>query len=166
MTESNQICSRCSEAIEKPVRKSANYVIHTEFSEEQEMEVTYGMFHSDETRAELDRVDNELTDRGRQALAAEMAHPDADEHIEIPDGEKTVQREGGEVTTADTKEIKFSVPVELFDHREIESPNQIQDDDELALTYTNVEPREVQKTAVVCPACTLTDDEIIWGVDN
>jgi hypothetical protein len=122
------------------------------------------MFHTDETRAELDRVDHELTEGDRQAIAAEMAHPDADDVIEIPDGEETIEREGGEVTTAKTKEIAFSVPVDAFDHREIESPNQIQTDDELALTYTAVEPREVQKTAIVCPGCSNADDEIIWGV--
>lgn len=164
MTESTQTCSRCDDSIDKPIRQNANYVIHTEFAEEQEMEVTYGMFHTDETRAELDRLDYELTDRDRQAIAAEMAHPDADDFIEIPDGEETIQREGGEVTTAKTKEIAFSVPVDAFDHREIESPNQIQTDDELALTYTTVEPREVQKTAIVCPGCSNADDEIIWGV--
>lgn len=167
MAESTQTCSRCSAAINKPIQRNSNYVIHTEFAEEQEMEVTYGMFHTDKTRAELDRLDYELTDRDRQAIAAEMAHPDADEYIEIPDGQETIQREGGEVTTAKTKKIKFSVPVEDFDHREVESPNEVQTNDELALTYTRMEPREVQKTAVVCPDCTNPhEDEIIWGVNK
>jgi len=166
MAESNRNCSRCGDSIEKPVRQNANYVLHTDFAEEQPVEVVYGMFHTEETRKELDRLDEEFDNRDRQALAAEMAHPEADETREVPNGTRVEEREGGKVETADTKEVKFNVPTEKFDHREIDSPTEVQDNDDIALTYTTTERRQVQKTGLACPGCTKADDEIIWGPDG
>lgn len=160
-------CSRCEDAADRPIEQNMNYVRASDFSEEQPVEVYYAMMHTEETLAELDRIDDKIEERDRQALSAEAAHPDADDEIEYVIGTERVENDdGGFVETAEKEMVKFSIPTEDFRHVEVESPDVVQDDDMVALTYTNMEQRQVDKTGLVCPGCVKDDDEIIWGPDS
>lgn len=157
-------CMRCGGEFGQPIETVANYIRGEDTKEEEPQEVVYGMMHTEETLEELDRLDGELVDRDRQAISAESARPGAPLTIEITDEEqKRIDEEDGSfVETATAKEIDFSIPVDEFNHVEVESPNVVQHDDMIALTYSNVEEREVQKTGLVCLDCVRDDDEVIW----
>jgi len=164
MTENT--CSRCGSSIKKPVEKFANYCTHEDFTETEPVEVNYALRHTDETLKELDRVAAAIPERDRQALAAEMAHPDAPEEVEVGDGVKTIKSEGGETETHTTRTEKFSIPVEKYEQVEVTDPNAEIQKDEVAIVLRAVEDRDVQKTGLVCSDCTKDDDEIIWGPDK
>ena len=155
MADASNSCSRCEEQLTKPIRQNANYVIASDFAEPTEVETVYGLFHTEETRSELDRLCSEFPERDRQTLAAEMANPDAEEF-------RTVRTDGDE----EPREVEFSVPTEKFDWKEIDSANEVQVNDDCALSYHTVEERDVQKTGLVCPECAKDSDEVIWGVDS
>lgn len=153
--------------VERNVQNNLNYVRSDDFAEPEPVEVFYGMVHTDETLAELDRIDNIIEERGRQALAAEAARPDADEYIEYTTGTERQELDDGTVVeTAKKEKVKFSIPVEKFRHIEVDTPNVVQERDDVAITYTNVEERDVQKTGLVCPDCLKDDDVLIWGPDK
>jgi hypothetical protein len=157
-------CSRCESAADRPIEQNMNYVRASDFAEEQAVEVYYAMMHTDETLAELDRIDDKIEERDRQALAAETAHPDADDEIEYVVGTERVENDDGSfVETAEKEKVAFSIPTEDFRHIEVETPDVVRDDEMVALTYTNTERRRVDKTGLVCPGCVKEDDEIIWG---
>lgn len=160
-------CFRCGTSIAQPVTSNADYVIGEDTVETEEREAFYAMKHTDETWARLEEVAEKFPNRDKQALAAEMAHPDADDTREADRGHERVENDDGSfVQTAVTEEVSFSVPVDDFDHVEVDTPNVVQDDPDVAFTYTVYEEREVTKTGLVCPDCTRDDDEIIWGVSS
>lgn len=165
MTDKN--CIDCGTTLSEPVEQNANYVISDRHTDEEEVEVVYGMKLTDYSKRRLDWMDELLEDRDRDAINAEMAHSDADETVQIPFGTKEVeQEEGGTVETADMREVAFSVPVGKYEHIEVDDPEVISDEDEIALTYSRREERAVQKTGLVCRDCLEADDEIIWGPDK
>lgn len=159
-------CSRCSDDLEPPVEAAANYVTANDFVEPEPVEVVYGLRHTDETKQHLHELAAEFPNRDRQALAAEMAHPNAPATREVAQGTKVVENDDGStVETADTKEVDFSIPVEQFEKVEVDDPHIPTYNDNFALTLTEVEEREVQKTGLVCPDCTRPGDDIMWGPD-
>lgn len=159
-------CNRCGRTTEKQVEQEMNYIRASDFAEPEPVEVHYGMMHTEETLKELDRLDERFVERDRQALSAEAANPEAPALVKHAAETELVEgEEGGEVETAKVEEVEFSIPAEKFDHVEIDSPNEVQDDDLLAYTYTLVEERDVQKTGLACPDCLKDDDEVIWGPD-
>lgn len=161
-----QNCSRCNGEYSHPIEQSLNYVRSSEFSEVEPVEVTYGMLHTEETLAKLDEIDEKLPERDRQALSAEAARPGAPVKIEVTGDTVEVENDGGTVTTVEVEQIDFSIPVDEFDHIEIEGPNEVQENDDLAISYTTTEEREVPKTGLVCSDCLSSEDSIIWGPDN
>lgn len=158
-------CCDCDCDLSRPLNKNANYVRCDRYCETEPQEVLYAMVHTDETLARLDELDALLEHRHRDALNAEMAHPEASETIEVPDGTVKEEREGGWVETAATKEVPFSIPTEEFTHVEVDDPELVKKRDDVALVYKKVEEREVPKTALLCEHCTCDGDEIIWGPD-
>jgi ssDNA-binding Zn-finger/Zn-ribbon topoisomerase 1 len=161
-----QTCSDCGTELSRPHPENANYVRHENFSEQEPREVHYAVYLTEEAGDHLDMLDDEFDDVSREALAAGMAHPDADETRKSSQGVETLTtEEGTEIETEVYDDVEFSFPTEDLDHVRVESPNVVQDDEDVALTYTNVEKQEVMKTALVCPDCTPADAEIMWGVD-
>lgn len=162
-----QDCKRCGDDFERPVESSLNYVRASDFVEEERVEVTYGVLHTEETLSELDRLDDEFEDRDRQALSAEAAHPDAELTVESVRGVERVENDDGTfVETSKKAEVDFSIPIDKFRHIEVESPEEVKEDDKLALTYVNREARPVEKTGLVCSECVSDEDDIIWGPDK
>lgn len=159
-------CSRCDHDISEPTQQNANYTSSVEFGGPEPQEVFYGMYHTKETKARLNELDEKMPDRDRQAISAEIAHPEANNTVEITYGTKTVEREGGEVETAEREKVDFSIDTKKFDHHRIESPEEIHDDDDAAFAYSLMEDVEVEKTGLVCSDCTKDGDEIIWGPDK
>lgn len=156
-------CIDCGIDLRRPVEKFANYVRSPRHEETEEVEVVYAMVHTEETLARLDVVDDLVPEKDRQALAAEMAAFDADDVLEINDGSEVV----GNTETAKTREVDFSIPVDLFVHVEVETPNVVNHDDDVAYTYVVREDRPVQKTGLVCRDCyDSAHDEVIWGPDK
>lgn len=163
MTE--QTCSRCGKTILDPITSNANYVVHDDFVEEEDKEVHYALKHNIDT-IHATAIAQRETERDFDALAAEMAHPEADEKRVVTVGTERQENEDGTfVETAKKKEIEFSVPEDWYDEEEADTPERIKDDD-VALVKTTTEKRPVQKTAIVCRNCTKDDDEIIWGADE
>lgn len=161
-----QTCSRCNTEIARPHTEHANYVRSLDFGGPEPHEVFYAMVHTEETESLLDDLDEAIDGKNRQLISAESAHPHAPEFIEVSDGTKIEENGDGWVETAALNEIEFSIPVEKFEHREVDSPNVVQDDQDVALTYSTTEEKEVPKTGVICGSCTKDDDEIIWGIDE
>lgn len=168
MTQNDErTCSRCDHTIDRPIQKNANYAIHTDFAEPEQREVHYAMVHTEETMAELDRVDKALPERSRESLSAEQASPHAPEKVEVSTGTEVIERDdGGTVETAKSDEITFSVPMGKYDHVEVADPEIVKESEEVARVYTQYEEREVQKTGLVCPDCVKDDDQILWGPDK
>lgn len=160
-----QQCSLCKKKLDRPLTDNANYVVSDRFAQPEPVEVSYVMIHTEETEAMLDKLNEEIPEKDRQTLAAEAAHPDADDTIEVSDGEVTVEEDHGETRTVRFKEIDFSIDATKFKHAEVESPDVI-DEDDAALVYSRVEERDVAKTGLVCGNCTEDEDEIIWGIDG
>jgi hypothetical protein len=123
------------------------------------------MRHTEKTRERLEGVASKL-DKDKQTVAAEMAHPGAPEEIEVSNGTKIKENDGGITETADTETIKYSIPENMFDHVPVETPEVVKQDENIVFSYTVEEEKEVEKTGLVCPDCTKEDDEIIWGVDE
>jgi hypothetical protein len=162
-----QTCSNCGTTLDRPHPENANYVRHEDFTEEEDREVYYAVYLTEEAAERLDELDEEFPDRSREALAAEMARPDAPSSVKSAQGTETVvTEEGSEIETEIYEEVDFSFPVSEMRHVRVESPNVVQDEEEVALTYSNVEKKEMTKTALLCPPCTPDDAEIIWGVDG
>lgn len=159
-------CSRCGDELETPTENNANYLTGTEFGGKEPREVFYAMYHTEETKARLNSLDALLTERDRQAISAEIAHPGAVPTVEVDKGKIWVEQEGSEVETRATEEVEFSAPTHKFDHFRVESPEAIKDDDDAAFAYSVNELIEVEKTGLVCSACTSEDDDVIWGIDG
>lgn len=139
-------CSVCDDPINDPVEQHANYVRSPRFAEVEPTEVTYGLTPTPRGRAELDRLDEAFPDRDRRALAGEAMQADPG-----------TEREG----------VDFSLDPTLFEEVEVDSPMVANDPDtDVLLTFSRVEEREAEKTAVVCPDCTDPEqDTLIWGPD-
>lgn len=166
MTHPDQTCELCGTHIKRPYPEHGNYIVSDEFTEPEPVEVHYALVHTEETKRLLNKMDRLLPDRDRDAINAEMAHPDAPDTIEVPAGTKTVENDNGnQVTTADRREFPFSVPVEKFQKVEVDDPHLVAEDDDVAIVLTEQEERDRQKTGFVCHDCTPTNAEIIWGVD-
>lgn len=160
-------CNRCGDDIEEPAPKNADYVIANDICEKETQETFYGMKHTNETWKLLEKASLEFDEKDKQALSAEMANPKADNLREVNDGNKIIEHEDGTtVETAKSKEVEFSIPVEKFEHIEVESPNVVQNDENISYTYSVIEKREVTKTGLICPNCTKNTDEVIWGISN
>lgn len=162
----DQTCEDCGAALERPPEQHANYVRTDRFTEEREQEVYIGLRHTAETKKRLNKMDRLLPHKDRQAISAEMAHPDAPQKREVPAGTKTVQNEGGQVTTARRKVFPFSIPIEDFEHVRVPSPNVVQEDDDIAFVLVDTEQVEEQRPVLLCPECTESEDTIIWGPDK
>lgn len=160
MTENT--CSRCGGSISRPLHAHSNYVTHADFIESEDTEVHYALKHTPATRKKVKQLVEE-TERDFNALAAEVAHPNADATRVITVGtERKENPDGTFVETAKKKEIEFSIPQEKFEKVEVETPQESHRDD-VALITTEIEQRDVQKTGLVCPDCVKDDDAIIWG---
>ena len=158
-------CALCDTELERPHEEHANYVSGVTATEE--VEVTYAMVHTEETKKRLNKMDRLLPHRNRQALAAEMARPGAPETMEVPAGTKDTGEDDRINVTADTREFPFSIPEDEFTHVEVDDPNVVQRDDDVAYTYTEYENREITKTGLLCSNCTDPETHgILWGVDN
>lgn len=159
-------CAECGDALERPPEDHANYVRSDRFTEEREREVYIGLKHTNKTKKRLNKMDRLLPHKGRQEISAAMAHPDAPLKREVPAGTKTVKQGNTEVETARTKKFDFSIPLEDFDHVRVESPNIVQEDDDIAFVLVDTEQVEEQQPVLLCPECTDDDDIIIWGPDK
>lgn len=164
----DQYCSRCGcGPLPRPHHTNVNYVIHSEFVEEEEVETTLAYKHTPETKKKLDRLHEKMPERDRNALGAEMAHPNAPEKVKIPKGTKKVENKGGGWTeTTEFEEEDFSIPVEEFEVVRVDNPDIIEEDDDIALVWSQPVKQPVQKTGLVCRDCTTEEDEIIWGPDK
>lgn len=163
----DQSCSNCGIALEKPYPANSNYASGIDFSEKEPKEVHYALFHTELTKRRLDFIDEQLPDRDRQALNAEMANPNAPDRVEIVTGTEVVEEDGAEVETAKKREVGFSIPVDMFKRVEVDTPQFGLENDDVALVLTDVEEREVQKTGLICSNCTDPEKhEIIWGIDS
>lgn len=163
----DRYCFRCDDKLNRPHAEYANYIQGTDTTSVEKREGVYAMYHTKETKKELNKLCEKLPERDRQALAAEMAHPEAPDTIETTNGTEIVENEGGATETAAMEEIRFSIDEKLFRHVHIDSPNVVQDDDEVAFTYSILQDTEVQKTGLVCRDCVRpNEDEIIWGADD
>lgn len=163
-----RFCFRCDDELNRPHPEHANYIQGTDTVDVEKQESYFGMQHTPETKKELDRLCEEMPERNRQAIAAEMAHPNAPAEVEVANEiEEKVDEDGASTETAKKKNVRFSVNEKKFQHVRVESPNDVQDDPELALTYSLMENKEVQKTGLVCRNCVRPKkDEIIWGADE
>lgn len=162
-----QTCSRCDSLLERPHDKNANYILASDFIEEERREVHYAMVHTEETRRKVDDLSAHFPNRDWQQLAGEMASPEADDDVKLVVGTEVVEDEnGGRTETIQTRDETFSIPESEFRHFRIDDPNAVQHDDDVAHTYTIIEPCECQKSALVCRDCLKNDDEIIWGADK
>lgn len=161
-------CADCGHDLTRPHEQHANYVTSPRFSDTEPVEVTYALTHTSETRTHLNQLAARLPERDEQALAAEIAHPDAPATIEVDAGRETVTNENGaQIETRAVEEVEFSLPMDAFEQVEIDTPNAVQDDADIAFTYTTTEPREVEKTGLCCSDCTDSEqDTILWGVDK
>lgn len=165
MNDPSKSCSRCGKELLRPITENANYVVNDDFAEEEPVEVYYALVHTDETEARVAELE-EKTGRDFHALAAEMAHPDADDKRAVVVGTERDENEDGTfVETAKQERVEFSIPVEDFDREEVNSPDAINRED-VAFVQAVEEQREVQKTGLVCRSCWKKgDDDIIWGAD-
>jgi len=162
----SQTCSRCGESAERPIESSMNYVKSSDFAEEEPVEVHYAMVHTDETWAEVERLDKIIEEKDKQQLAAEASREGAPPSIEYVTGTKRVENDDGSIIeTAEKERVEFSIPEEDFDHVEVDTPDVVKENDDIASTYTEIEERSVDKTGLVCPGCTKDDDDLIWGPD-
>lgn len=162
---SDRTCSRCGTSISDPVTANANYVVHDDFVEEEAKEVHYALRHTPQTKQKVQKVADE-TGRDFDAVAAEMAHPDAPAERDVTVGTERKEHDDGTfVETAKMKTMDFSIPLDEFDREEVDTPEEIKRDD-TALVTTNVEQRPVQKTGLICRNCVKDDDQIIWGPDE
>lgn len=163
----NQTCSVCGEIIDRPHTKHGNYIRHESFTEEEPREVYYAVHLTEKAKAHLNKLDKEFEDRDRDALAAEMVHPEASAMRKSSQGTDTITTDSGATTETEIyKDVDFSFPIDDLDHVRVASPNVVQDEDDVAMTYTNMELKEVQKAELVCREDTPSDAEIIWGVDK
>lgn len=161
-------CSLCDCEIETPHSGNANYVTGSDFCRTEPMDVHYGVFHNSETRELVDELHEKIPHRNKDELSAEMASSNAPETIKISVGMKTVETHGGRTETADIREVPFKIPRSKFYVYEIDSPNAVQSDENLALVESRQEEREIQCTGLVCRSCTSDVSEccIIWGPDK
>lgn len=163
MNPNQRCCSRCESDLERPHDQCCNYVRSSDFAETETRERYYALKHTPETRKRVQRV-ADRTDRDFDALAAEMAQPEADDTIRVSNG-TTVEEDGNAlVETAAFEEVPFSIPLHKFDREEVKSPSVV-DRNEIAYVQTVEEKVEVVKSGLVCPECATDDDEILWGVD-
>ena len=139
-------CSLCNDSITDPVEQHANYVRSPRFAEPETVEVFYALEETPRATEHIDRLAEAFPERDRQALAAEAAHPDADEARD---------------------DVDFSLDQSAFDIVEVDTPGRVREDNDLVVAFSQLEEREVEKTAVVCPDCTdLDQDDVIWGPDK
>jgi len=130
-------CSDCGQFLGEPIEENANYVSGPRWTEPTDVEVVYGLKHTDETQAQLDELTDEFSNRDRAALAAEAANPDVE---------------------------SVNIATELFTTVEVQDVDGAVESNEIAYVYTVVEERDVQKTALLCGGCVDTSkDDIIWG---
>jgi hypothetical protein len=159
-------CFRCDTDLQRPLTQHANYIIGPDTTAEATRERHYAMVHTETTHEEVARVTEALPDDANtEGLDAEMAHPDAPASVTVADGTILSDQDGVAVETADTADLDFSVPTDEFIHVRVDSPNVVQDDAEVAATYTLTATEGVTKTGLVCPDCYDADaDDLIWGV--
>lgn len=163
MTDKN--CSRCGKTLVEPITENANYVIHDDFVEEEDTEVYYAYNHTPETIHAVAVAERDIK-RNFDAIAAEMAHPNADKKRTVTVGTERIENDDGTfIETAKKKEIGFSIPVNKFDKQEVDTPEMVKTDD-VAFVETKIEKRPVQKTGLVCRNDVKADDEILWGPDK
>lgn len=161
-----QICDNCEEDVERPLPENANYAVSQRFTEQREREKHVALVHTDATKRRLNKMDRLFPDRDRQAIAAEMAHPEAPSTIEVNAGQKRVENEGGGWTeTADKRTKDYSIPISEFEHIELGTPDAI-NDDRVALVLTSTELTDEPRTVLLHPRCTEDGDEILWGPDT
>jgi len=162
----DRTCARCDEPLHRPITEHANYVRADDFVDVEPVEAHFAMVHTDTTRKKVDSIAEKIPDRNWHSLAAEAAHPDAPEAIDVvADTERVEQEDGSVVETAIKETIDFSIPEDEFEHVRVDSPSVIGDDD-VALVYTTHVEEDVQKTGLVCRDCTDSEDTIIWGPDK
>lgn len=158
-------CRSCGKAIDRPLDENANYCISPQFSEKRHADEHTALVHTEETIKKLNKMDRLLPNKNRQAIAAEMAHPEAPDEVNVPAGTKRIEHEDGtHIVTADRRAFPFSVDLDLFDRVPAESPSVI-NDDSVALVLTETVEVEEDGTALLCSDCTGDDDQILWGVD-
>ena len=130
-------CSDCGQFLGEPIEANANYVSGPRWTEPTDVEVVYGLKHTDESQAKLDELVEKFETRDRAALAAEAANPDID---------------------------TVNIPTELFTTVEVTDVSAAVESEEIAYVYTVIEERDVQKTALLCGDCVDTsEDDVIWG---
>lgn len=159
-------CSRCDHELEEPLPENADYVIHTDFEEEEEVEVHYALQHTPTTTDAVQHIAEE-TGRGFHELAAAMARPNAPDTKVMTVGLHREENDDGSfVETAQKKEFDFSIPEPEFEKVKVDTPERIKDKN-VAYVKTVREQRPVQKTGLVCcDCCKPNEDDIIWGPDS
>ncbi len=161
----NHFCSICDKKLSRPHRENANYVTGSNFCQKMPCDVHYALFHNSETEALVEELLEKVPEKDFEELSAEMANPDSPTTIEIVDGMKTVEEEGGTTETVNKVEVPFKIPQSKFYVHEIDSPNAIQKDRRLALVVSRQEMRDVDCTGLVCLDCTEDVENccVIWG---
>lgn len=156
-------CSRCECDLTRPHAEHCNYVRATDFEEAASRKTYHALIHTPETRARVERV-ADATGRDFTELSAEMARPKAKQTIRIPKGQEMTEQGNTLIQTHAFEELEFSIPLGEFETERVESPS-AQDRDEVAYVYEAEDETPVVKTGLVCPDCTTSDDEILWGVN-
>lgn len=154
----NNTCSRCGDSIDDPTREHAAYVRSADFAEDETVEVTEAIVHTQSTRDAVEKLKqknfpgNSFEEISR-AIASEtpvleyLGDPPADPSVELPD-----RRENA----------KAAAPAKTaFERVEI---NDVSEAPEGTIRVTStLKTKTREKTGLVHPECVDDGDDVIWS---